>query len=157
MDSKQYDRKLEWIGVDLDGTLAFYEKWIDGAPIGDPIPAMLERVKEWIKEGKTVKIFTARVADTRLGGFEEKAKIEAWCILHLGQPLPVTCVKDLYMKQLWDDRAVGVRPNTGMPDAILFAAEEKEVLERKLAKAQDEITRLEGVVAGLNAEIENNS
>jgi hypothetical protein len=50
-----------WIGVDLDGTLAHYDGWKGADHIGEPIPAMVERVKRWLAEGKTVKIFTARV------------------------------------------------------------------------------------------------
>lgn len=38
-----------WIGVDLDGTLAEYHGWGNGE-IGDPVPAMLERVKKWLAE-----------------------------------------------------------------------------------------------------------
>jgi hypothetical protein len=49
-----------WIGVDLDGTLAHYDGWKGADHIGAPIPAMVERVKGWLAEGKTVKIFTAR-------------------------------------------------------------------------------------------------
>ena len=49
-----------WIGVDLDGTLAKYGSW-NGGQIGDPIPLMVERVKQWIAEGVEVRIFTARV------------------------------------------------------------------------------------------------
>lgn len=30
---------------------------------GDPIPAMLERVKQWIAEGRDVRIFTARASN----------------------------------------------------------------------------------------------
>ena len=50
-----------WIGVDLDGTLAQYGGW-NGGLIGDPVPLMLQRVKEWIADGKDVRIMTARVA-----------------------------------------------------------------------------------------------
>jgi hypothetical protein len=50
-----------WIGVDLDGTLAHYDGWKGADHIGAPIPAMVERVKGWLTEGKTVRIFTARV------------------------------------------------------------------------------------------------
>lgn len=49
-----------WIGVDLDGTLAHYAGWVGPDHIGEPIPAMLARVQQWIAEGRTVKIFTAR-------------------------------------------------------------------------------------------------
>jgi len=50
-----------WIGIDLDATLAHYEGWKGVDHIGDPVPAMLERVKRWIEEGQRVKIMTARI------------------------------------------------------------------------------------------------
>ena len=49
-----------WFGVDLDGTLAFYDGY-KGEVIGAPIPKMIDRVKRWISKGRTVKIMTARV------------------------------------------------------------------------------------------------
>lgn len=48
-----------WISVDLDGTLAEYHIWYGADHIGNPIPAMMERVRRWLEEGVTVKIFTA--------------------------------------------------------------------------------------------------
>lgn len=30
-----------WIGVDLDGILAHYDKWISATYIGEPIPEMV--------------------------------------------------------------------------------------------------------------------
>ena len=99
-----------WIGVDLDGTLAEYDKY-DGANIGKPIPLMLIRVKKWIAEGQKVKIFTARVAHDEDG--EHQKAIGRWCKKHIGRKLEVTCVKDFGMTELWDDRAVQVQKNTG--------------------------------------------
>ena len=58
-ESVQQNHK-EWIGVDLDGTLAYYDYWRGKEDIGPPIPKMLMRIKQWIAEGKIVKIFTAR-------------------------------------------------------------------------------------------------
>ena len=52
-----------WIGVDLDGTLAYHDTWKGHEHIGEPIPAMLQRVKDWLDRGLTVKIFTARVCE----------------------------------------------------------------------------------------------
>jgi len=54
-----------WIGVDFDCTLAEYHGW-NGGELGPPIPAMVERVKAWLAEGREVRIFTARVAETGL-------------------------------------------------------------------------------------------
>jgi hypothetical protein len=34
-----------WIGIDLDGTLAFRGEWQGHNHIGEPIPLMLKRVK----------------------------------------------------------------------------------------------------------------
>jgi hypothetical protein len=57
-------QKGGWIGVDLDGTLAYYDPEADFDPekVGPPVPKMVARVKRWLAEGKTVKILTARVA-----------------------------------------------------------------------------------------------
>jgi hypothetical protein len=109
----------DWIGVDLDGTLAYYNN-IQGGTIGNPILPMVERVKKWLSEGKTVKIFTARFAShgVPLGDgrfFDAKTPIERWCKQHIGCVLEVTNVKDGGMKELWDDRCVQVITNTGIP------------------------------------------
>lgn len=102
-----------WIGVDLDGTLAHYEGWKGINHIGDPIPAMLERVKNWIDEGKTVKIFTARVCQEFKDDKSITKIIQDWCEFHIGVRLEVTCKKDWGMIELWDDRCVQVELNTG--------------------------------------------
>ena len=103
-----------WIGVDLDGTLAHYEDWIGVEHIGDPIPEMLKRVRDWLNTGREVRIFTARVS-----GNEEDSEIAAWhirqwCLKHIGQELVITNVKDFGMAELWDDRCVQIEKNTGL-------------------------------------------
>lgn len=105
-----------WIGVDLDGTLAKYDSWRGLHHIGEPIQPMVQRVQEWLRAGYQVKIVTARIkgpiaADRRI--FKEL--LTAWCKQHIGQDLDVTSSKDMRMIELWDDRAVQVIPNTGMP------------------------------------------
>lgn len=107
-----------WIGVDLDGTLAHYDGWKGTANIGEPVPAMLARVKRWLSEGREVRIFTARVCEERLPdsdgtGHEARGYIEAWLKKHGLGGLAITNVKDLAMDELWDDRVVQVEPNTG--------------------------------------------
>lgn len=99
-----------WIGVDLDATLAEYHGW-NGGKIGKPVPLMVNRVKLWLDQGVTVKIFTARVCT---GDAEQIALIKAWCREHIGQELEVTATKDFSMIELWDDRAWRVEPNTGV-------------------------------------------
>lgn len=110
-------RSSGWIGVELDGTLAHYEEWKGCSHIGEPIKPMVDRVKLWLADGVTVKIFTARVhghgAPLVGGGFEDAiTPIKEWCKMHIGQELEVTNVKDFGMIELWDYRAVQVIKNT---------------------------------------------
>lgn len=103
-----------WIGVDLDGTLAEYHGWKGIEHIGSPIPPMVDLVKRFRINGRTVKIFTARCFDHFGRANEEAIKaVEAWCVEHLGEVLPITCIKDFGMIELYDDRAVQVEINTG--------------------------------------------
>lgn len=99
----------EWIGVDLDGTLA---KALPGAyksaKIGDPVPAMVKRVRRWVGHGQKVKIFTAR-ADDELA----VNAIKKWLKKNDLPDLEVTNLKDQHMKVCYDDRAVAVKKNTG--------------------------------------------
>jgi len=97
-----------WIGVDLDGTLARYTGWKGAEEIGEPIPAMMDRVRNWRAHGKTVKIFTARACIP-----EQIPPIQAWLSKHDLDGLEITNVKDFGMIELWDDRCVTVEINTG--------------------------------------------
>lgn len=99
-----------WIGVDLDGTLAFYEGWQGADQIGAPIPAMVDRVKRWLADGQDVRIFTARITT---GEDHIRQFIDDWVVTNIGVSLPITNVKDFGMIELWDDRAVQVARNTG--------------------------------------------
>jgi len=99
-----------WIGVDLDGTLARDLGSARQDQIGSPIEPMVIRVKRWIAEGYTVKIFTARASSPR-----QVAVIKEW-LAACGLPdLEVTNVKDRRMIELWDDRCVQVTTNLGEP------------------------------------------
>lgn len=117
-----------WIGVDLDGTIARYDGWKGIEHIGEPIAPMVERVKRWISEGREVRIFTARVdgGEVALAMGDQNGVahrdvpmvrhyIEQWCLQHIGRSLPITNVKDYGMLELWDDRAVQVIANEGIP------------------------------------------
>lgn len=118
------EKNTPWIGVDLDGTLAEWHGW-DGVlgSIGKPVPKMVYRVKEWLRTGKRVKIFTARVAcsgykseisvDNEEFADLQREQIKKWCIEHIGQELEITAIKDYAMVELYDDRAIQVRQNTG--------------------------------------------
>lgn len=108
---------MGWIGVDFDGTLAEYTGWQGHeAPLGAPIPKMVERVKEWVRNGKDVRLFTARW-NCPLDSLTVQIRVEQalcnWMREHLGFVLPITQTKDYKMEALWDDQAVQVEKNTG--------------------------------------------
>jgi hypothetical protein len=98
-----------WIGVDLDGTLAQYGGWLGPEHVGDPVPLMQRRVMQWLADGRNVKIFTARASVP-----EQIEPVKQWLRKHGFGDLEVTNVKDFAMLELWDDRAIQVRPNTGV-------------------------------------------
>ena len=107
-----------WYGIDLDGTLAYYDHNRGLEPIGRPIPAMVALVQAHLTEGYEVRIVTARVAhpnDPRLQDFiaHQRALVERWCLTHIGRVLPVTSEKDFDMVRLYDDRATEVITNQG--------------------------------------------
>ena len=124
-----------WIGVDLDGTIAYYDKWVSPEHIGKPIKFMIEKVKERMAIGDVeIKIFTARVAETSLKNnnnglidnkdFADRQRkiIQDWCEEHLGERLEVTATKDFNCIQIWDDRAKQVVPNKGVfLEEVVFA------------------------------------
>ena len=111
VQSPAVDPDAHWIGVDLDGTLAHYDGFKGQENIGQPVPAMVERIKGLLAEGRDVRIFTARVSEDP-GGLA-RASIEAWSREHLGKALPVTDVKDDHMERAYGDRLVQVERNTG--------------------------------------------
>lgn len=71
-----------WIGVDLDGTLAVYDKWVGWWHIGEPVPKMLERVKLWLSIGTRVKIMTARVHPGKEDADACREAIRQWLEKH---------------------------------------------------------------------------
>lgn len=107
-----------WVAVDFDGTLATYHGWRGPADLGEPIPPMIAMVNARLAAGDDVRIFTARAwSDGTPGRDRDRdlaiAAIQSWCAYHIGKVLPVTCVKDLAMWVLYDDRCVQVERNTG--------------------------------------------
>lgn len=113
-------KRKRWIGVDFDGTLATFGcNWQnDYRATGDPVPAMVERVKQWIADGEEVRIFTARMdcyhpKFPNLTPKAVKRPIQVWCIKHLRACLKITNKKDYFMKAFYDDRAIQVEQDTG--------------------------------------------
>jgi len=97
-----------WTGVDLDGTLAYYDRMSPYDKVGEPVPAMLALVKELINNGIRIKIFTARAQDPK-----QRPIIWKW-LKNNGLPeLEITNIKDYNMQWLLDDRCIQVERNTG--------------------------------------------
>ena len=96
------------IAVDLDGTLAKYEKWRGISYIGEPIQSVVDAALKKQSEGYEIVIFTARVMDPRaipiIRNWLRNNKLPYWRI---------TNVKDSSMKEIWDDLAVHVERNRG--------------------------------------------
>jgi hydroxymethylpyrimidine pyrophosphatase-like HAD family hydrolase len=104
MDPRQENEG--WIGVDLDGTLAYYDGFKGDDVVGEPIEPMVRQVRKWLADGRDVRIFTAR---------SPHPVIRKFCKDNLGKILPITNLKDHKMQALYDDRAVGIKRNEGIP------------------------------------------
>lgn len=99
----------EWIGIDLDGTLAFYDEWRGIEHIGKPILEMVEFVKDLVSQKKNIKIFTARASNVKTIPF-----IHKWLKENDLPKFEVTNVKDFGMIMLYDDRCTQVVTNSGV-------------------------------------------
>ena len=103
------------IAVDLDGTLAFDSPPGDPLAVGEPIPMMMQRLRQWLADGEQVVIFTARLnAPDVTDKAAVVAAVQDW-LEQQGLPrLRVTDRKLWAIKEFWDDRAVQVIPNSGV-------------------------------------------
>ena len=113
--------------VDLDATLAKHTDWKGVEHIGEPVPKMMERVRNWLKDGDEVVIFTARLGEK--GAFPH---IKRWLREQGLDHLRVTNIKGMEATDFWDDKAVAVKPNTG---EILGGASDDESWEDDARKA----------------------
>lgn len=96
--------------VDLDGTLAYYERWGQNGEIGEPIPLMKNWVLHWISRGIKIKIFTARAHKP-----EAIPPIRKWLLFNgLPPDLEITNVKGIDCDLLFDNIAREVINNTGI-------------------------------------------
>lgn len=126
-----------WTGVDFDGTLVESLATYNPMGIGKPIKAMCDKVKELLAAGKTVKIFTARVADDPKG--KAKDLIEQFCKEHFGKVLPVTNEKDPGMVALYDDRAHNPIKKDDHTDStyIFFKLDQQVATQLKVKDGED--------------------
>jgi hypothetical protein len=101
--------KLEWVGVDLDGTLA-EPIWTPTNPtydIGDPIWENIEKLKAVVAQGYKAIVHTSRP-------WSDYENIKNW-LVHYGIPFKeIQCGKPLYAAYI-DDRAVRADDESWMP------------------------------------------
>ena len=102
--------------VDFDSTIAHYESWDkQGNEIGKPIKPMIDKIKEWLKSGVKVSIFTARLSHNRIESERQIALITKFLIENgLPDNLQITSMKMHYFTKFFDDRAYHVIPNVGI-------------------------------------------
>lgn len=118
---------MSHIACDLDGTLAYYDKWRGIEHIGAPIPGTLRRVKAALAAGHSVSVFTARMSFPSDDTERAAEHIRVWCLEHVGVELPVTAVKHGWFDEFWDDKAIRVYENEGIglaPSASLWTESE---------------------------------
>jgi len=102
------------IYFDLDGTIAEYHGWKGEQHIGDPIPDMINLIKNILDERKyKVKIFTARCEIVEYIPF-----IRKWVEEHIGVDLEITNVKGFDCVLIIDDRACNVKSNEGIGENL---------------------------------------
>lgn len=126
--------------VDFDRTLAVY-RGTDHNTIGPPVKMMTERVKRWLNDGYTVRIFTARAASTSPNREQDIRLIGDWAQEHIGRRLEVTAEKGFDAVLIVDDLASGVVANTGIlvnmaptgPGNPLTNDEEAELIDNEQA------------------------
>lgn len=102
-------KKLLWVGVDLDGTIAT-PVWTPENPtseIGDPIPESIKKLRELADNGYKIIIHTSRP-------WTDYEAIENY-MLHYGIPFrEIQCGKPLYAAYI-DDRAIRADDSSWLP------------------------------------------
>ncbi len=110
-------------GIDLDKSLAYHESKWGVSKIGNFFPEMVKRIKSLMASGKQIKIFTARAAHG-----PEQVKMVQDALEKEGLPrFEVVNLKDRNLRCLFDDRAVRMIPNTGIPADLKILQEEAGV------------------------------
>ncbi|MEN3260027.1 hypothetical protein AAH678_14965 [Sodalis endosymbiont of Spalangia cameroni] len=128
MHGLKQNQNMGWIGVDLDGTLNELRTG-QGTRIGVPARPMMQRIRRWLREGREVRIFTARAATA-----DGVRAVQSWLRAQGLPALTVTNMTDSEMLQLWEDRAIRVVKNTGK---ICAGCEKRHALT---AEGQETIT-----------------
>lgn len=105
-----------WVGFDFDGTISRTDNaghFQPPYPLGEPVPAMLDTIRSLLAAGITVKVFTARALEP-----ENIPAIQDWTERHGLGRLEATHQKDYNLIRFFDDRAISVIENTGVPHVL---------------------------------------
>ena len=102
------EKKLVYY-IDLDGTLAYYERWGEKGEIGEPVPLIKNWIRYWLYKGIEIVVFTARAYSQ-----ENIKRVRTWLIMNgLPADLKITNIKGLDCDLLFDNNAREVINNTG--------------------------------------------
>lgn len=128
-----------WMGIDFDRTLS-QESPRTPYDVGEPIQAMVDKVKGFIRDGIEVRIVTARVAPTKDGRDMQRVVqvIQDWCEKHIGHRLPVTAIKGHGLIKLYDDKAVNPAAEQAHADLLKEAVWAMEQLQHTLVWCGDD-------------------
>ena len=112
------DKSKHWLGFDLDGVLAIYNKG-QYPKIGEPNIHWCMAFKQLRREGWECRIVTARVGWVVSAGDKSSNKhshnigindqvtfIRKWVEINLGEDIVIQAHKDPWMGLLFDDRAI---------------------------------------------------
>lgn len=94
--------------------MAKYSGWKGPLFFGEPVPDFVKMMKEWLKSGIEVVVFTARISEDNPNlKLQIIMGLHAWCERHVGQVLEVTNIKSPRATRFYDDRNVCIEKNTG--------------------------------------------
>jgi hypothetical protein len=137
--------------VDFDGTLATINQWKGPNVFGKPVPYMIQKVKQFIKSGDRVVIFTSRLTPSKTYNIKDvglmRRNIEAWCVKNLGAKLRITNTKG-NADVIYDDRCQKIIRNTGLTEAEFLGTILKSELKSKRSK-KESINKVLKVLMGL--------
>lgn len=139
--------------VDFDGVLARLDDWKGPKFLGEPVPEMIRKIKEFLSKGDKVVIFTARLTRDKvynqISPKQAKKLIQAYCLKHIGVKLPVTNKKGIF-DVAYDDKFRRIVQNTGLTEAEYIA----RILKSELKSKRDKKSSLKKVLEEVNKLIE---
>lgn len=123
-----------WLGVDLDGTLAQYHGWVSEEHIGEPVVSIVAALNARRAAGWKIVIFTARVSGDSEEAQRAEVAIWKWLDFYNIKVEGITCTKHKHFAEFWDDRARRVVFNKG-----IFAESLLENVEGQFIPSQKEL------------------